>query len=149
VTDAGLPLRMLPDGSDSLSRLAATSWEPDAALPPLRCPPRRVRWLESGPPGPVRRQSGPALRPSRAVRRVLLVLLSGASNLDVFTVAALARIRASRSAVILARMEEIGWAVRERELDAAPDPGQRVFCRLTAFSRCWALALLGLQEGPR
>jgi DNA-binding PadR family transcriptional regulator len=82
--------------------------------------------------------------PSRRERRVLLALLSGASNLSGYPVARAAQVGYGKVYVILARLEREGWA----DSDWGPETGhgRRRFYRLTGTGRRHALAMLGLED---
>lgn len=89
------------------------------------------------------RKPKPAIRPTRATRRVILVLLSGASNLGGYTICRAAGRASGTIHPILARLEAEGWA--ESEWRPGPAPRRRVY-RLTPRGRYYGLQMLGLEE---
>jgi DNA-binding PadR family transcriptional regulator len=90
------------------------------------------------------RKPKPPVAPTRATRRVLLALLSGASNLSGYPLARAAQVGYGKVYVILARLEREGWA----DSDWGPETahGRRRFYRLTTRGRYYALRTLGLED---
>ena len=92
----------------------------------------------------------PPFRLTRRNRRILLVLLSGASNLGGFMIMRQARVGSGTLYPLLARMEARHWV--EFEVDgqrAAPvtSRGRRAgLYRLTPAGRAQVMGLLGLEE---
>lgn len=84
--------------------------------------------------------------PSRKDRRVLLALLSGATNLGAITVSRAAQVGAGYVHVSLARLESFGWVTREWT-DYSPD--RRCLYSLTPMGRERAMLRLGLRMGGR
>ena len=83
----------------------------------------------------------------RSRRRVMLVLLTGASRLSGYPISRAAMVGSGTVYIILAHLEGLGWAVSEWE---TPNPlpegqGRRRFYRLTPFGRERVLELLGLE----
>lgn len=93
------------------------------------------------------RKAKPAIRPTRSTRRVLLALLSGASNLSGYPLSRAAQVASGNVYVILHRLEREDWVAGEWEQDPpAHQQGQRRrFYRLTPVGREHAMAMLGLK----
>jgi DNA-binding PadR family transcriptional regulator len=91
------------------------------------------------------RQPKPPIRPTRATRRVLLALLSGAGNLSGYPISCAAQVGSGRVYTILNQLERAGWAAS----DWGPETGfgRRRFYRLTARGRYHGLKMLGLEDG--
>ena len=90
----------------------------------------------------------PPVKPTRATRRVLLVLLTGAGRLSGFPLSRAAQVSAGRVYVILDRLEDLGWVAGDWEQDPpAGRPGRRRFYQITRYGRAQALKLLGLEDG--
>ena len=87
----------------------------------------------------------PEIKPTRATRRVLVVLLTGASNLSGWPISHLSGISAGHVCVILARLEREGWITSRWEERCDGQPRRR-FYALTRQGRAKAIGLLGLQE---
>lgn len=87
------------------------------------------------------RKPKPPVPPTRATRRVLLALLTGASNLSGYPLARAAQVGYGKVYVILARLEREGWVT-----GVQASTGRR-FYRLTPRGRFGALRMLGLEEG--
>jgi DNA-binding PadR family transcriptional regulator len=84
-------------------------------------------------------------KPSRAERRVLLALLSGATNLSSYPLARAAQVRSGRALIILARLERQGLVTgRAEENPPACQPGPRRFYSLTPAGREMAAGKLRL-----
>ena len=88
-------------------------------------------------------------RVPRSHRRVMLVLLTGASRLSGYPISRAAMTGSGTVYIILARLERLGWVSSEWETpNPLPDgQGRRRFYRLTAFGRERAMDLLGLDDG--
>jgi PadR family transcriptional regulator, regulatory protein PadR len=92
------------------------------------------------------RKPKPEIRPTRRVRRVLLVLLTGADELSGYPVSHLAGVNSAWVYVILARLERLGWVASEWQQNPPPrQPGRRRFYRLTRQGRAKAIGLLNLE----
>jgi DNA-binding PadR family transcriptional regulator len=87
-----------------------------------------------------------AIRPTRATRRVLLVLLTGAPDLDGFTISHLAGMGSGRTYLVLHRLERAGWVMSEWGGLADTRPHRR-YRHLTRQGRAKATLLLGLPPG--
>lgn len=88
-------------------------------------------------------------RTARGERRVLLVLLTGASRLSGYPISRAAQVGAGHVYVILAGLERRGWATSDWE-DGKPEGQRRRFYRLTPEGRTGAMELLGLEtEGSQ
>jgi DNA-binding PadR family transcriptional regulator len=80
-------------------------------------------------------------KPSRRERRVLLALLSGASNLSGYPIGRAAQVGSGRVYVTLAKLEKQAyWVVRDQV------PGGRAFYRLTPAGRHAVMGLCGLED---
>ena len=90
------------------------------------------------------RKPKPEIKPTRATRRVLLVLLTGASNLSGWPIGHISGTGAGSVYVVLARLEREGWVTScwEERFDGRP---RRRFYALTRQGRAKAIGLLGLQ----
>ena len=91
------------------------------------------------------RKPKPAIKPTRATRRVLLVLLTGAGRLSGYPVSRAAQVGSGHVYVVLARLEREGWA--DSEWGPESEHGRRRFYRLTPRGRYYGLQMLGLEEG--
>jgi PadR family transcriptional regulator PadR len=85
------------------------------------------------------------IRPTRKMKRVLLVLLTGAPGLSGYPICRAAGMWPGSVYPELARLEHAGWVASEWE-DGPPLPngGRRRFYRLTAYGRHAAFGVLGL-----
>ncbi len=86
------------------------------------------------------------IKPTRATRRVLLVLLTGAGRLSGYPIARAAQVNSGGVYVILARLERIGWVASDWE-QGKPEGERRRFYQLTRYGRAKALEMLGLDNG--
>jgi PadR family transcriptional regulator, regulatory protein PadR len=86
----------------------------------------------------------PEIRPTRATRRVLLVLLTGAEGLSGYPLSRLSQVNSGRVYIVLGRLERAGWADGEWEQRYDGKPRRR-FYHLTRQGRAKAIALLGLE----
>jgi DNA-binding PadR family transcriptional regulator len=94
------------------------------------------------------RKPKPEVKPTRATRRVLLVLLTGAGKLGGFTITRAAMVNSGTVHVVLAKLERAGWVTSEWDQHGVPATSpRRRFYELTAYGRARALALLGLEAG--
>jgi len=82
----------------------------------------------------------PSVRLTGPVRRILLVLLSGASNLTCPRVCNIARVGTGTFYPLIGRLKDAGWA------EGAPGDGRYSVYRLTPAGRAGVLELLGLEE---
>lgn len=94
--------------------------------------------LRSGDPG-----LAPEIKPSRQVRRVLSVLLTGAGNLSIYMTGYAAAISPEAAHDVLAGLERAGWVTSERQ--ATTESSRRKFYTLTRQGRAKAIGLLGLE----
>jgi DNA-binding PadR family transcriptional regulator len=91
------------------------------------------------------RKPKPEITPTRATRRVLLVLLTGAGELSGFPISRAAMVGSGHVYVLLARLERAGWVASEwQENVPRGRPGPRRFYQLTRYGRAMALTMLGL-----
>lgn len=81
----------------------------------------------------------------RRDRRVLLVLLTGAEELSIYSVSIVAKVNSGTTNVILARLENIGWVDAEWEEGAYAGRPRRKFYHLTKFGHVQAMGILGLR----
>ncbi len=84
----------------------------------------------------------------RSHRRVMLVLLTGASRLSGYPISRAAMVGSGTVYIVLGRLERLGWVVSEWE---TPNPlpegkARRRFYRLTPDGRRQVLAVLRLRE---
>jgi DNA-binding PadR family transcriptional regulator len=86
----------------------------------------------------------PEVKPTRRTRRVLLVLLTGASNLGGYTISHLAGVNSGLVYLTLDRLEDAGWVTSDREERFDGKPRGR-FYRLSRQGRAKAIGLLGLE----
>ena len=84
------------------------------------------------------------IRSTRATRRVLLVLLTGASNLSGYPISRAAATRSGAVYVALWRLERAGW-VGSKWGSSDPRGHRRRFYHLTRQGRAKAVRLLGLE----
>lgn len=84
------------------------------------------------------------VKPTRGVRRVLLVLLTGADNLSGYPIGRAAAISFASVYNALDRLENAGWITGEFEGQPGARPRRR-FYRLTPEGRSLATGLLGLE----
>jgi DNA-binding PadR family transcriptional regulator len=84
----------------------------------------------------------PEIRPTRATRRVLLVLLTGGERLSGYPIGHLAGVSSGSVYVALARLERAGWVTSEWEQN--PPPGQRGRRRFYALTRSGRAKTIGL-----
>jgi DNA-binding PadR family transcriptional regulator len=91
------------------------------------------------------RQPKPEIKPTRATRRVLLVLLTGAGELSGYPISRAAMVGPGHVYVLLARLERIGWVASDWQ-ESVPhgQPSPRRFYQLTRYGRAMALKMLGL-----
>ncbi|RCG31924.1 PadR family transcriptional regulator [Sphaerisporangium album] len=89
----------------------------------------------------MRRHTLDGIRATRAMRRVLLVLLTDAANLGGFTITKAAGVGAGSTYVCLDRLEERAWVTGE--FADGPYPRRR-FYRLTPAGWKYSHQLLGL-----
>jgi DNA-binding PadR family transcriptional regulator len=88
------------------------------------------------------------IKPTRKMRRVLLVLLTGAPRLSGYPIAHAAAVGPGSIYPELARLERAGWvASKWEDGPARPNSGRRRFYQLTRYGRAQALKLLGLENG--
>jgi PadR family transcriptional regulator PadR len=87
----------------------------------------------------------PQIKDTRPNRRVLVVLLSGASNLSGYPLSRLSGIRPGAVYLALARLERAGWVTGQRQPGVPPGQPARRFYRLTSEGRRGAIELLGLE----
>jgi PadR family transcriptional regulator, regulatory protein PadR len=88
----------------------------------------------------------PKIRVTKRLKRVLLVLLTGAPDLSGYVICRAAGMGSGSIYPELARLERAGWVDSYREV---PDPAGRSprrFYRLTPEGRAAAFPLLGLTE---
>ncbi|MGR6922617.1 PadR family transcriptional regulator [[Actinomadura] parvosata] len=83
---------------------------------------------------------------TKAMRRVLTVLLAGADRLTGLVISRLAGVGSGGVYVCLDRLETAGWVVGEWERPEPDGRPRRRFYRLTPHGRARALELLGLRE---
>ena len=83
------------------------------------------------------------IRPTRRVRRVLLVLLTGADNLSGITIMQLAGTTGFGAYTVIDRLEEAGWITGEWDQYMAPP--RRRYYKLTRQGRAKAIGLLKLE----
>jgi DNA-binding PadR family transcriptional regulator len=88
----------------------------------------------------------PEIKPTRATRRVLLVLLTGAGKLSGYPISRAGMVHSGNVYVILARLERTGWVAADWE-HGKPEGQRRRFYRLTRYGQAQALKLLGLEDG--
>lgn len=81
--------------------------------------------------------------PSRAERRILVALLSDATNLSLYVLARTAQVWAPLVTRLLDRLEDNGYVTGRWEDGPAP---RRRFYRLTEPGRSWAHEQLGLDR---
>lgn len=87
------------------------------------------------------------IRPTRKMRRVLLVLLTGAPELSGYPICRAAATGPGSVYPELSRLEHAGWVAAEWEPGPArPNGGRRRFYRLTAYGRHAAYGVLGLTD---
>lgn len=101
--------------------------------------------LRTGPKPPP--EPRPVVRLTRKNRRVLLVLLSGATNLSGYPICQAAMTGSGTVYYLLWRLEDAGWVTSEEGPVFNGDMRRR-FYRLTPAGRSEAYALLGL-EAPQ
>ena len=82
-------------------------------------------------------------KPNRRERRVLLALLTGASNLSGYPLARAAQVSYGYVYVALARLERFGWVTGEWGVGPSP---RRRFYQLTPMGRERAMLRLGLED---
>lgn len=91
-------------------------------------------------------------RVTRRQRRILLALLSGATNLSGYPLSRAAQVGSGAVYLFLVRLENAGLVVvAEEPLRPGQDverEGRRRFYSLTPGGRVWAAAELGLVIGP-
>lgn len=94
----------------------------------------------TGPPKP-----RPVVRLTRKNRRVLLVLLSGATDLSGYPICRAAMTGSGTVYYLLWRLEDAGWVASEWGPVFTDDGLRRRFYRLTPYGRQQAYELLGLE----
>lgn len=82
--------------------------------------------------------------PSRRDRRVLLVLLTGASNLSGYPLSRAAQVGSGSVYITLAKLERQEWVEGEWG-EYTPNGGRRRYYHLTPYGRIRALRALGLE----
>jgi DNA-binding PadR family transcriptional regulator len=82
-------------------------------------------------------------KPNRRERRVILALLSGASNLSGWPLGNAAQVSSGSVYVCLARLERLGWVTGEQGPETGH--GRRRFYRLTELGRSCGMKALGLE----
>ena len=91
------------------------------------------------------RKPKPEIKPTRATRRVLLVLLTGAGELSGYPISRAAMVGSGHVYVLLARLESIGWVASDWQQNVPHGrPGPRRFYQLTRYGSARALEMLGL-----
>lgn len=88
-------------------------------------------------------------RVPRKDRRVMLALLSGASNLSGYPLSRAAMVGSGSVYVILARLERRLGGVAGEWGEFTPNGGRRRYYRLTPEGRTRVMELLGLKDGDR
>jgi DNA-binding PadR family transcriptional regulator len=84
-------------------------------------------------------------KPSRRERRVLLALLSGASNLSGYPLSRVAQARSGTVYAVLDRLEACGWVAGEFR-ESRGEPKARRFYTLTPEGRKAAMLFLKLED---
>lgn len=84
------------------------------------------------------------VKPTRRTKRVLLVLLTGATNLSGYPISRAAGVGSGGVYVTLARLERAGW-VGSRWGAPNAKGDRRRFYHLTVQGRALAIGLLGLE----
>lgn len=84
------------------------------------------------------------VKPTRRTRRVLLVLMTGATNLSGYPISRAAGVGSGAVYVTLARLERAGWVDSKWGAPNARGDRRR-FYRLTLQGRARAIGLLGLE----
>ena len=90
----------------------------------------------------------PEIKPTRATRRVLLVLLTGAPNLYGYSMCRAANVGPGTLYPLLERLEHAGWVERSWALTTVqgmPTGFRRALYKLTGKGRGEAFRLLGLE----
>lgn len=82
--------------------------------------------------------------PGRRDRRVLLAILSGASNLSLLTVSRVAQVSPRRAALTMAQLEGLGWI--DRLHGHGTGPPRRRFYWVTSTGRAAVMSALGLED---
>ena len=85
-----------------------------------------------------------SIKPTRRMRRVLLVLMTGATNLSGYPISRAAAVHSGGVYVTLAKLERAGWVKSDW---GPPDErgNRRRFYHLTVQGRPLAIRLLGLE----
>jgi PadR family transcriptional regulator, regulatory protein PadR len=104
---------------------------------------RLVLFGPSRGPSPRKRPDG--VINNAATRRVLLVLLTGATNLWGYSLCELSGIGLSRVYPVLARLEDAEWIEGRWQEDAPEGQDRRRYYSLTPRGRVQAAKLLGLE----
>ena len=107
---------------------------------------QRARSLHARLFPPLEIQPRPVIRLTRKNRRVLLVLLSGATNLSGYPICRAAGTGSGTVYPLLARLEREGWVTSEWGPVFTDDGLRRRFYQLTADGRSEAYRMLGLEE---
>ena len=84
------------------------------------------------------------VKPTRRTRRVLLVLMTGATNLSGYPISRAAAVHSGGVYVTLAKLERAGWVASEWGAPNAKGDRRR-FYHLTLKGRTKAIGLLGLE----
>jgi PadR family transcriptional regulator PadR len=84
-------------------------------------------------------------RLTRRNRRILLVLLSGATNLSGYPICRAAGVRSGTAYLLLARLETAGWVASEWGPVFSDEGMRRRFYRLSPYGSQQAYELLGLE----
>jgi len=91
------------------------------------------------------RQPKPEIKPTRATRRVLLVLLSGSPSLYGYSICRAAMVGSGTLYPLLERLEKAGWAERYWSQGADARGNRRALYELTFKGRYGAFRMLGLE----
>ena len=86
----------------------------------------------------------PEIKPTRATRRVLLVLLATSAPVPVYTIMRTAGTGSAGAYIALGRMERAGWVTGEFRENPAWHQPRRCY-ELTRQGRAKAIGLLGLE----
>lgn len=112
-------------------------------MPDLRQRARSLHARLFPPPGPP--QARPVVRLTRPNRRVLLVLLSGATNLSGYPLCRAAMTGSGTVYYVLWRLEDAGWVTSEWGPQVYEGGPRRRFYAITPYGRRRAYELLGLE----
>ena len=91
------------------------------------------------------RKAKPEIKPTRGVRRVLLMLLTGADNIGGTTIMDAAGLSSGTVYPVLGRLSQLGWIGHVKEAAPYKDLPPRRFYSLTPFGRTGAISLLKLE----